>query len=163
MHELSLYAKEISSIQEIDVQIPKFSLEKILTGSDEVTVQIITNTINCQEVISILKKNVHVVELPSSNDISNTEVSIPTESQISDSSGSGSTQGNDQDELTAQNSASLKLPEAEVSIPISNHLVTVSDNKSRSPISILPEDSKEKQNHIIKIILKQFRNLSLKY
>ncbi|CAG8683250.1 12020_t:CDS:1, partial [Ambispora gerdemannii] len=74
-------------------------------------------------------------------------VSIPTESQISDSSSSGSIQENDQDESTAQNSASLKLPEVEVSIPTSNHLVTVSDNKSQPPILILPEDSKEKQNH----------------
>jgi len=57
----------------------------------------------------------------------------------------------------------LKLPEAEVSIPTSNHLVTASDNKSRPPISILPEDSKEKQNHVIKMILEQFQNLYLKY
>ncbi|CAG8630284.1 3911_t:CDS:2, partial [Ambispora gerdemannii] len=124
MHELSLYTKEISSIQEIDMQIPELSLEKILTGSDEVMAQIIANTINCQEVISIPKKNAHVVELTSSNDISNTK-------------------------STAQNSASLKLPEAEVSIPTSNHLVTASDNKSRPPILILPEDSKEKQNQVL--------------
>jgi len=37
---ISLYAMEISSIQEIDVQIPELPLEKILTRSDEVTAQI---------------------------------------------------------------------------------------------------------------------------
>jgi len=70
-----------------------------------------------------------------------TEVSIPTEetkSQVSDSSISLDPKGhcsaidsqeNNQDESMARNSASSKLPEAEVIIPTSNHLVTTSDNK----------------------------------
>ncbi|CAG8673095.1 8219_t:CDS:1, partial [Paraglomus brasilianum] len=72
-------------------------------------------------------------------------------------------QENNQVETKARNSASSKLPDTEVSIPTSSHLVSASDNKSRPPISILPDDPKEKQKHVIKMILEQFRNLSLKY
>ncbi|CAG8609450.1 10716_t:CDS:1, partial [Acaulospora morrowiae] len=67
--------------------------------------------------------------------------------------------------------AQSKLPEIEVSAPIETEISVVSDtkvnvnisNKSRPSISILPEDSKEKQNYVIKMILEQFQNLSLKY
>ncbi|CAG8686612.1 9756_t:CDS:1, partial [Acaulospora colombiana] len=54
------------------------------------------------------------------------------------------------------------LPEAEVSIlqvNTSNHLATASNDKSRPPISILPDDPK----HVIKMVLERFSHLSLKY
>jgi hypothetical protein len=72
-----------------------------------------------------------------------TEVSIPTESIPLNPKGHCSaidSQENNQDESMAQNSASSKLPEAEVIIPTCSHIVT-SDNKFRPPISILPEES----------------------
>ncbi|CAG8590839.1 3252_t:CDS:10, partial [Ambispora gerdemannii] len=83
--------------------------------------------------------------------------------EVSDSSGSESTQENDQDGSKARNSASLKLPEAEVSISTSSHLVTISDNKSRPSISILPDDPEEKRKSVINKVLEQFPYLSSKY
>ena len=41
--------------------------------------------------------------------------------------------------------------------------MTASDNNSRPPISILPDDPEEKRQFVINKVLKQFRNLSLKY
>ncbi|PKK63299.1 hypothetical protein RhiirC2_143152 [Rhizophagus irregularis] len=38
-----------------------------------------------------------------------------------------------------------------------------SSNKTRLPISILPNDPKEKQKHVIGLMLKQFSYLSLEY
>jgi len=60
-------------------------------------------------------------------------------------------------------SASSKLPEAEVSISTSSHLVSASDNKSRPSISILPDDPEEKRKSVIDKVLKQFPYLSSKY
>ena len=60
----------------------------------------------------------------------------------------------------ARNSASSKLPEAEVIIPTSSHLVTTSDNKFRPPISILPDDPEEKRKSVINNVLEQFPYLS---
>ncbi|CAG8564318.1 5722_t:CDS:2, partial [Ambispora gerdemannii] len=53
---------------------------------------------------------------------------------------------------------SEKLPNTEVSISQIN-----TSNKSRPSISVLPDDPKEKQKHVIKMALERFPVLSLKY
>ena len=66
----------------------------------------------------------------------------------------------------ARNSASSKLPDTEVSISqvnTSNHLVSTSDNNSRPPISILPDDPEEKRKSVINKVLEQFPYLSSTY
>ncbi|RIB00408.1 hypothetical protein C2G38_2150884, partial [Gigaspora rosea] len=55
-------------------------------------------------------------------------------------------------------SSRKKLPDTEVSI---SHVNT--SNKSQPPIFTLPDDPKEKQAHIIKMVLDRFSRLSLKY
>ncbi|CAG8770736.1 20729_t:CDS:1, partial [Gigaspora margarita] len=55
-----------------------------------------------------------------------------------------------------------KVLETEVNVALERDSL-VTSNKSRPPLSILPEDQKEKQKHVIKLVLEQFRNLSLKY
>ncbi|CAG8840646.1 32119_t:CDS:2 [Gigaspora margarita] len=94
-----------------------------------------------------------------------TNVSIPTESQVSDSSSSKPSQENDQDsELPeAEVNASTEETESRVSDSANSETEVNISNKSRPPISVLPNDPEEKQKHVIKMVLEQFRNLSLKY
>ncbi|CAG8577818.1 10796_t:CDS:2 [Ambispora gerdemannii] len=103
-----------------------------------------------------------------SDDLPKTEVSIHTEktkSRVSDSSIPLDPEGhcsaidfqeNNQVETKARNSVFSKLPDTEVSISqvnTSNHLVSTSDNNSRPPISILPNDPEEKQKSVINKVL----------
>ncbi|CAG8853099.1 30576_t:CDS:2, partial [Gigaspora margarita] len=105
----------------------------------------------------------HVAEIPESS-----SESIPTESQVSDSSSSEPSQENDQDS---------ELPEAEINASTEETKSRVSDssisansetevnisNKSRPPISVLPVDPEKKRNHVIKMVLEKFPYLTLKY
>ncbi|CAG8670062.1 9684_t:CDS:2, partial [Ambispora gerdemannii] len=151
MGELSGCSKENIAIQDVDIQIPNLPLETILIGSDEVTAEIIVDlttnindTINCQEVISILKKNAHVTESSSSNDLSSIKISEEAKISILPIS---------QTEKKAFKSIN----------PVSPKIQVNTSNKSRSSISVLPDDPKEKQKHVIKMALEWFPVLSLKY
>ncbi|CAG8806144.1 36751_t:CDS:2 [Gigaspora margarita] len=98
----------------------------------------------------------------SSDDLFETEVSIPTESIPLD--------------LSQENNQDLELPEDEVNASTEETKSRVSDssisansetevnvsNKSRLPISILPNNPEEKRKHVIKMVLERFTNLSFK-
>ncbi|CAG8831428.1 35063_t:CDS:2, partial [Gigaspora margarita] len=56
---------------------------------------------------------------------------------------------------------SKKLSDTGISIPPISQVNTF--NKTRLPISVLPDDPEEKRNHIIKMVLEQFPYLTLKY
>ncbi|CAG8780424.1 9491_t:CDS:2, partial [Cetraspora pellucida] len=89
--------------------ISKFTNEELQKVIDYFS----SNYDNCSTEISTTSGlSNHVTEIPESS-----LESIPIESQVSDSSSSKPSQENDQDESKTRNSASLKLPEAKVSMP----------------------------------------------
>ncbi|CAG8586159.1 7020_t:CDS:2 [Diversispora eburnea] len=69
IRQITYSANAISSLTDIQIQNIINRFRKKSTN--------INDTINCQEVIGVPKKNAYVTEPSSSNDISNTEVSIP--------------------------------------------------------------------------------------
>ncbi|CAG8820889.1 28515_t:CDS:2, partial [Gigaspora margarita] len=88
-----------------------------------------------------------------------TTLSIP----LSHTSSSVTTSSNSIDDISKK---VVSLPETEVSISTESHVsnsLPPYENKTRLPISILPEDPKEKQKHVIKMVLKRFTNLSFKH
>ncbi|CAG8453054.1 14752_t:CDS:2 [Cetraspora pellucida] len=90
-----------------------------------------------------------------------TKVSISTEFQVSNSSSFELSQENNQD---SELSAELARPKTEVSVSSENTKANVSkQSTSQPPIFTLPDDPKEKQAHIIKMVLDRFSHLSLKY
>ncbi|CAG8796026.1 16529_t:CDS:2 [Cetraspora pellucida] len=90
-----------------------------------------------------------------------TKVSISTESQVSNSSSFELSQENNQD---SELSAELARPKTEVSVSSENTKANVSKQSTfQPPIFTLPNDLKEKQAHIIKIVLDCFSHLLLKY
>ncbi|CAG8446556.1 10837_t:CDS:10 [Acaulospora colombiana] len=136
--QVTYSASAISSLKDIQIQniINDFSKKSIDTNS--------------QKVIGVTNCHAHMPDPSSTNDISNTKVNLsPVSVDL---------------KIKASEEAKKVLPETEINVLPSDTKTNV--NKplvSRPPISILPDDPKEKQKHVIKMALERFPVLSLKY
>ncbi|KAF0478026.1 hypothetical protein F8M41_024111 [Gigaspora margarita] len=109
----------------------------------------------------ITTNNQDLIKPSSSNDLSNTKVSIPL---ISNNSKTKASEEAKKVLLETEINTFSKKVSSENQMSVAFERVSlVTSNKSRPPISILPEEPKEKQKHVIKMVLKQFQNLFLKY
>ncbi|CAJ0895414.1 17039_t:CDS:2, partial [Entrophospora sp. SA101] len=107
-------------------------------------------------------------EIEVSTQETSTSSSTPSIQKSHTSSHSMTASGNSEDIIGECNKSSglKKVSEVEVS-EVSTSLpetetINIS-NKSRPSISVLPDDPKEKQKHVIKMVLEKAPNLSLKY
>ncbi len=107
-------------------------------------------------------------EIEVSTQETSTSSSTPSIQKSHTSSHSMTASGNSEDIIGERNKSSglKKVSEVEVS-EVSTSLpetetINIS-NKSRPSISVLPDDPKEKQKHVIKMVLEKAPNLSLKY
>ncbi|RHZ87881.1 hypothetical protein Glove_29g91 [Diversispora epigaea] len=151
--QVTCSADTISRLTNIEIQ---YIIDQVTSAQVDMSVLKTVNTVYDQK-----SKSLNTEVSASSSDTKKTlpenEVSIsiaeqwlfePTESHVSDSS-----------------KAEVDVMPKKVS---SENRISVSaspscENKTRPPISVLPEDPEEKQKHVIKMALEQIPSLSLKY
>ncbi|PKY60727.1 hypothetical protein RhiirA4_431335, partial [Rhizophagus irregularis] len=140
-----------------DIQIPELSLEAILIGSSEVTAQNIVDLFRVA--MKLRRKEILCWEFSSENfdyyGITG-ETSCPLCSLDHDDE--ESIEGRYKKE-TGNEPYAWQLSEAVINT--SSVPQVILSNKSRLPISILPEDPEEKRKHIIGLVLERFPYLSL--
>ena len=146
--QVTYSADAISSLTGVQIQ----NIIKLF--SEKPNVELVNEQAECQKVIGVKNLHAQTTKRSCSNDISVTKVNLsPIDLK-----------------LKASEETKKVLPETGINVLPSDTKTNVIASQpqakppvSRPPISILPDDPKEKRNHVIKMVLEKVPNLSLNY
>ena len=145
--QVTYSASAISSLKDIQIQSIVNDFSKKLIDTNCQAQSAISSEIKA---IGVTNCHAHMSDPSSSNDISDTKVNLSSVSI----------------DLKIKTSEDTKkvLPETGINVlPSYTKTDVINPPVSRPPISILPDDPKEKRNHVIKMVLEKVPNLSLNY